>query len=256
MANSGLTCEHLDISVDGRVLVRQLSLDIAPGSFVCLLGTNGVGKTLTLHTLAGLRQQSSGTVRLNGDQLSDLSRKSIARRLGLLLQIHEDAFPLTVRDAIQMGNYARLGMWQWHEPAADKLLSLALDRFDLHGFDDRLLATLSGGERERVALATLMVQDPDIWLLDEPMNHLDPQHQLDVLRTLRDTAADNRVVLASMHNPAMAMRFADFALLLYGDGNWEYGATTDLLEPDRLSRMFNTPFKYFTNGDQKVLLPA
>ena len=78
------------------------------------------------------------------------------------------------------------------------------------------------GERERVALATLMVQDPAIWLLDEPMNHLDPQHQLSVLHTLRQVAARDRIIIASLHNPAMAMRFADYALLLYGNGEWEF----------------------------------
>jgi len=247
----------LDIEVAGRTLVRQLELEIEGGSFVCVLGTNGAGKTLTLHTLAGLRE-APGEVRLNGDQLTSLSRKAIAQRLGLLLQIHEDAFPVSVMDSALLGRFPRLELLQWPGRDDREAVRDALRRCDLAGFEDRLLATLSGGERERVALATLMAQDPDIWLLDEPMNHLDPHHQIAVLEELSRVAADGRLVISTVHNPALAMRYADHALMLYGDGDWEYGPTRDLLEPDRLERMYRMPFVYYTasDDDHTVLLPA
>jgi iron complex transport system ATP-binding protein len=251
-----LTCENLTVTINGQTLVRELTLDIAPGSFVSILGTNGVGKTLTLHSLAGLRETTDNAVRLCGDAITSLSRKEIGRRLGMLLQIQEDAFPLTVLESAMMGRYPHMGIWQWPGKQDHAAVRSALESFDLLGLEGRAISQLSGGERERVALATLMVQDPTIWLLDEPMNHLDPQHQLDVLHTLRQVAAKDRIVVASLHNPAMAMRFADYALLLYGNGEWEYGTTTELLEPARLKRVYQTPFDYFSNGDQRVLLPV
>jgi iron complex transport system ATP-binding protein len=251
-----LECDDLTITINGQTLVARLDLDIAPGSFVCILGTNGVGKTLTLHTIAGLRDSPSGEVRLGGDPLSQLSRREIARRLGLLLQIHEDAFPLTVLDSALMGRYPHMGMWQWPGQADTDIVHNALQTFDLTGLEPRLLNQLSGGERERVALATLMVQDPAIWLLDEPMNHLDPQHQLAVLRTLQSVAMRDRVILASLHNPGLARRFADYALLLYGDGEWEFGPVSDVLDPARMERVYQTPFDFFRNGDQITLLPV
>jgi len=251
-----LTCENLTVTINGHTLVRDLSLDITAGSFVCILGTNGVGKTLTLHSLAGLRETSENAVRLCGDAITTLSRKEIGKRLGMLLQIQEDAFPLTVLESAMMGRYPHMGIWQWPGEQDRTTVHNALESFDLLGLEERILSQLSGGERERVALATLMVQDPEIWLLDEPMNHLDPQHQLDVLRTLRQVAAKGRIVVASLHNPAMAMRFADYALLLYGNGEWEYGAATQLLEPARLKRVYQTPFDYFSNGEQRGLLPV
>jgi iron complex transport system ATP-binding protein len=132
----------------------------------------------------------------------------------------------------------------------------ALECFDLHGLENRALESLSGGERERVALATLWAQNPKIWLLDEPMNHLDPRHQLQVLRTLRSIAADGKIVIASLHNPSLAMRFADHALLLYGDGQWEFGAASELLQPARLEQAYGTPFEYFSNNESQVLIPV
>ncbi|MDP6436032.1 MAG: ABC transporter ATP-binding protein [Gammaproteobacteria bacterium] len=253
-----LHCNGLTVSVAGQELVKDLQLDIEPGSFVCVLGTNGVGKTLTLHTLAGLRPPATGDVTVCGDSLSTLARKDAAVRLGLLLQIYEDAFPLSVMDMVLMGRYPRLSLWRWPDDRDLDAARKALQKFDLAGLEDRVITTLSGGERERVALATLQVQDPAIWLLDEPMNHLDPHHQLSVLDILKETACNGRVILTTLHNPAMAVRYADHALLLYGDGEWEYGTAAELLEPARLERLYQTPFDYYRNtqGERTLLMPA
>ena len=251
-----LECENLTISINGVTLVKNLNLVIRPGEFVCMLGTNGVGKSLTLHTLAGLRAPAHGQIRIGDAAIESLPRREIARRLGLLLQIHQDTFPLTVTESALLGRYPHMGMWQW--PGKDDLeaVNQALQSFDLTGLEQRALAQLSGGERERVALATLMVQDPAVWLLDEPMNHLDPQHQLEVLRILRGRAQQGRGILASLHNPGLARRFADQVLLLYGNGDWEFGPVADVLEPERMERLYNTPFDLFSNGSQVTLLPV
>jgi iron complex transport system ATP-binding protein len=250
-----LECDKLTITVPGRELVRELTLELKPGNFVAVLGTNGVGKTLTLQTLAGLRP-TTADIRISGDALGSLPRKSLAQRLGMLLQIQEDAFPLTVIEAVLMGRYPHMNLWQWPDSDDEQQARDALECFDLRGLEDRSLESLSGGERERVALATLYTQNPDIWLLDEPMNHLDPQHQLQVMRRLRDIAAAGRIVVASLHNPALAMRFADCALILYGNGEWEFGSSAELLEPGRLERAYGTTFEYFSNNDARVLLPV
>jgi len=256
MIQAHLKCDQITVSVNDRVLVHELSLDIAAGSLVCLLGTNGVGKTLTLQTLAGLREPQRGSIKLCDEPLSNLSRRDIALRLGMLLQTHEDAFPVSVSEGVLMGRYPHMDVWQWPGAQDQTAVECALQALDLANLGERTLDSLSGGERERAALATLWAQDPAVWLLDEPMNHLDPQHQLQVLRLLREKTTDGRVVMASLHNPSMAMRFADYALLLYGDGDWEYGPATTMLEPRRLERTYGTPFDYFVNGDQRLLLPV
>ena len=107
-----LACHDLDVSVADRKLVANLRLTIAAGSFVCVLGPNGVGKTLTLHTLAGLRPAASGSIELNGEHLAALERRTIAKRLGLLLQVQTDPFPTTVLETALMGRHPRLDFWQ------------------------------------------------------------------------------------------------------------------------------------------------
>lgn len=251
-----LDCSGLAVAVNGRTLVKELQLTVEPGAFIAVLGPNGVGKTLTLHTLAGLRAPAAGAIRLTGLELDSMPRREIAKRLGLLLQIHDDAFPGTALEAAVLGRHARRGFWQWEATRDREIAFEALAAFGLEGFESRMLATLSGGERRRVALATLKVQDPDLWLLDEPMNHLDPQHQLEVLTNLEALAGDGRSVVATMHDPVLVARFCSMVLMLYGDGNWDCGPSEEMLTPERLEHLYHTPYQYLSNGERRVLLPA
>ncbi|MGI9342441.1 MAG: ABC transporter ATP-binding protein [Gammaproteobacteria bacterium] len=251
-----LACEKLTVGISDRLLVDELDLEVGAGEFLCVLGPNGVGKTLSLHTIAGLRPAQGGGVRLHGDRLEDLDRPAIAQRLGLLLQSHDDAFPITVLETALMGRHARLGFWQWETAADMALADAALTTLGLTELRQRMSATLSGGERRRLALATLLVQDPDVLLLDEPMNHLDPMHKLDVLRQLRGLAAAGKTIVASMHDPLLAWRFADSVLMLHGDGNWESGPVAEMLTIDRLQNLYGTPFAEFTRDGQSVMLPV
>ena len=251
-----LACEDLTVSINGRILIQELNLTVEPGAFVCILGPNGVGKTLTLHTLAAIRAVDSGRIRLHGDDIATLDRRTIARHLGLLLQTHDDAFPMTVLEAAMMGRHPHLDFWQWESTGDIEIALQALTAMDLGNLTARQTSTLSGGERRRLAIATLLVQEPDILLLDEPMNHLDPLHKLQVLGKLSTLAEAGKAVIASLHDPAMAARFARQILLLFGNGEWEFGPTAQMLTAERLERLYGTPFAAFSRAGQEVLLPA
>ena len=234
--------------------MQDLDLDIRPGEILAILGPNGVGKSLTLHTLAGLRRADSGQVTLNDVLIGELSRRQIALRLALLPQYSEDVFPASVIDTVLVGRHPHIARWKWETAHDRDLAHEALQQVDLACLQQRYVATLSGGERRRLAVAQVIAQAPEIYLLDEPTNHLDPQHQLDVLHLFAQRARDGAAVVASLHDINLAARFASRCLLLYGDGRWIVGATADVLSDDRLTELYATRMESVAWREGKIFV--
>ncbi len=243
MPNAGsplFSCRNLRVSVSGRVLVDALDIDVASGELIAILGQNGSGKSLTMHTLAGLRAAETGTVELNGMDVAATDRKETAKYLALLPQHVDDIFPATVLDTVLIGRHPHIGRLNWESETDIKIALATLSSVDLEGLASRDVLTLSGGERRRLAIAQVLTQQPQLFLLDEPTNHLDPQHQLEALRLFRRKADDGAAVIASLHDVNLAVRFADRCLLLYGDGRWDLGPSSDILDTKRLSALYMT----------------
>jgi iron complex transport system ATP-binding protein len=255
-ASAALSCASLDVSVATRMLVRDLTLRFRQGSVSCVLGCNGAGKTLTLHTLAGVRAPSAGSVEIHGQPLASCSRKELARAIGLLTQTSDDPFPSTVLETVLIGRHPHIGFWQWENERDQDIARAALAAVGLSGFESREIATLSGGERRRVAIATLLTQDPSIMLLDEPTNHLDPHHQLEVLQLVRAKAANGHTVIMSIHDAGLATRFADHALLLFGNGDWQFGAAAEVLNEATISRLYGMRVKEVAWAGGRTFVPA
>ena len=234
------SCTDVRVDVADRPLVDALTFGVGRGEVLAVLGQNGSGKTLTMHTLAGLRPASGGRVLLEGRDVFAGRRRELARQLALLPQRVDDIFPATVLDTVMIGRHPHIGRFRWESPEDVEIGRAALASVDLDGFARRDVLTLSGGERRRLAIAQILAQQPDVYLLDEPTNHLDPQHQLDALRLFRARADAGATVLASLHDVNLAARFADRCLLLFGDGRWDIGPTRDVLDPRRLTELYST----------------
>jgi len=237
-SDARLVATALDVSVPGRNLVCGLEIELAPGEFVAVLGQNGAGKTLTLHTLAGLRKPESGRVSLHGRDLDAWRRRELAKTLALLPQETEDVFPARVLETVLIGRHPHIHPLQVESAADHAIARRALETLSLSEFEMRDVATLSGGERRRLAIAQLLCQEPRFFLLDEPVNHLDPQHQLQVLELFRQLADDGAGVAATLHDVNLAARFCNRVLLLDGRGGWTLGDADEVLTEAHLSRLF------------------
>lgn len=251
-----LRVSGLSVSAGKRLLLADLSFELRPGEFIAVLGRNGCGKSLTLHTLAGLRLPGAGEVELAGHRLRHLRRGDVARVLAFLPQDREDSLPLSVFEAALLGRHPHIG-WLRGESAADlQIVQRALARMDVDNCAERALGTLSGGEQRRAAMAGLLAQEPRVFLLDEPTNHLDPHHQVDVLLAFRERCTAGAGVIATLHDPALAERCADRVLLMYGDGRWRLGATAELLNAAELSLLYATPMNELSGGGRRAFIPA
>jgi iron complex transport system ATP-binding protein len=239
-AAAGLSARSLGVQAGNRQLVAELSIEFRAGELTAILGRNGSGKTLTLHTLAGLRRPQQGVVRFDGVPLDQMRRRAIAQRIGVLLQDLEESFTTTALESVLIGRHPHLAAWQWETADDERLAREALASVQMEAFADRSTDALSGGERRRVAIASLLAQAPQMYLLDEPTNHLDPHHQIAVLELFRAQANAGRTIIATLHDPTLAARFADRVLLLYGDGRWIEGATREALTAASLSELYLT----------------
>lgn len=253
----GLAAQQVSVRVGTRALVNELSVEFAPGEVVAILGCNGSGKTLTLHTLAGLRPPHGGTLHLDGAPFERLNRRTIALRLGLLAQDLEDGFVATALEVVLVGRHPHLALWQWETADDERIAREALATMDLAEFAERRTDTLSGGEQRRVAVAALLAQQPGIFLLDEPTNHLDPHHQIKVLGLFRGLAAEKgSTVITTLHDPTLAARFSDRVLMLFGDGRWSIGPVGSALTAESLSALYDSPMIEIEKDGRRVFVSA
>ncbi len=245
----------LAIAVPGRTLVGGFDFTIGGGEFCALLGGNGAGKSLLLRTLAGLRAPDAGAVRLQGAPLDSLPRRTIARALGFLPQDPDAAPQGILRESVLLGRFAHLTLLEAPVAADHERVAAALAHVGLETLAGRELATLSGGEQRRAAIARLLVQSPSLYLLDEPTNHLDPAQQIAILERLRVLARAGAAVIASLHDPNLALRFADRVCLLAGNGTVNQVAR-DALDSQLLSRLYGVQFAEGLIAGHRVVTAA
>ena len=256
-ANSVLETRGLSLSIGNKLICRDLNLRIQSGERWGVLGVNGVGKTTLLLTLAGLKTAQAGNVYLNGTALAELSKRQIAQSCGVMLQDSDDAFPASVLEIALIGRHPHLHAWEWESPADEAIARTALQAVGIADLAQRTSNTLSGGERRRLALATLLTQDPALMLLDEPVNHLDLHHQIETLDLLTQLVAKrDKTSLMVLHDVNLAARYCDALLLLFGAGETLQGPAHEILTVENLSRLYGHPVCRVETAEGSLFYPG
>ncbi len=252
-----LSVRDLDVNIGSVRVAAGLGFDLAAGERLAILGRNGTGKTTLLTTLAGLREAEAGTIALCGEDYAALAARRAAQLRGLLPQGHLDAFQSTVLETALIGRHPHLGRWHWEGKEDERIAREALAAVDLAGLGGREVHTLSGGERQRLAIAALLAQQPRLYLLDEPLAHLDLNHQIAVLELLSRRARDEGVgIVMVLHDINLALRHADRALLLFGEGRTLEGPVEAVLTAESLSRLYGHPLRELRDGGARHFVPA
>ncbi len=251
-----LATDRLHVSIGDTPICRDLDFAIQPGECWGMLGANGAGKTTLLHTLAGLRRPDAGRVIVRDQPLNNWSLRALAQVRGVLFQDSHDTFPATVMETVLSGRHPYLHFWEFETDRDRDIARQALQQVELQDMAARRVNTLSGGERRRLALATLLVQAPQILLLDEPTNHLDLRNQVRLLDDIcSQSAARQGGLVMSLHDVNLAQRFCSHVILMFGDGAVCTGKVADTLSEDTVSRLYHYPVHAVRDGDRCLYWP-
>jgi iron complex transport system ATP-binding protein len=220
--------------------VGGVTLDVARGAFVGVLGPNGSGKTTLLKLLGGLLPPSSGDVVLDGQPLATWTRRALARRIAVVPQELHPAFDYTVLEMTLMGRFPHLGAFAVEGPADIVIAREALEATGALAFESRRFATLSGGEKQRVIVAAALAQQADILLLDEPTASLDPGHQLDISALLVELNRTRELtIVVATHDLNLAASMCVELAMMRGGAVIASGATEDVLTGRNLERLYD-----------------
>lgn len=234
-----LRLDGAGIRIDGRWLVRDVSLEILPGRVTALVGPNGSGKSTVLRLLAGLWRPTEGRATIGGQAFDGLTRRELARRITFVPQDTRVDFAFTVRDIVAMGRHPHLGRFESPTRVDTAAIKAAIERADVVHLADRLVNELSGGERQRVLIARSLATQADVILLDEPTSSLDVDHTLDTLALLRELAGEGKAVALALHDLNAVVRWADHAGLLDEGGLQAFGPVHEVLREELVEAVFS-----------------
>ncbi|GAB3741901.1 ABC transporter ATP-binding protein [Microlunatus parietis] len=232
--------ELTEVTVIGgdTTIVDRVTTTAAAGSVIGLIGPNGAGKSTLLRTVTGTVRPAAGSVLIDGRPIRGWSARELARAVAFVPQNTNVDFGFTVRDVVLMGRHPHLGRFGVEGPADRELAEAALERTGTARLADRVITTLSGGERQLVLIAKALAQQPRILVLDEPVSALDLRHQLTVLRLIEAVAATGCLVVVAIHDLELAARCCDRLLLLDRGRLLADGPPAEVLRPDLIRAAF------------------
>ena len=230
-----LQVDHVCWSIDGKQILRDISLAVEPGSITGLIGPNGSGKSTLLRCIYRALKPDSGTITLDGSDLIRMDSRETARRVAVVLQEYPSDFQFTVGEIVSMGRNPHKGMFDRDTSADRGIIREALARVGLAGFSHRNFNTLSGGEKQRVIIARTLAQQASFLVLDEPTNHLDIRYQLETMELVRDLGL---TTLAALHDLNIAADYCDLIHVIDRGRIVASGRPAEVLQPDIIEEVF------------------
>lgn len=237
-APASLRLEGIEVGFGGRPVLAGVSVEVAPGEVVGVLGRNGAGKTTLLRVAGGTQTPDAGRVMLGAEDAASLSRRARARRVATVPQDVDVSFPFTAGEIVRMGRAPHQGLLGTESREDRERARDALARVGAGALEARRIDRLSGGERQLVVFARALAQDPDVLLLDEPTSHLDLRHRVDVLAIVRALAAEGRAALVVSHDLGLAARACDRWVVLADGRVVADGPPVEICTPELLRAAF------------------
>ncbi|MDA0707551.1 MAG: ABC transporter ATP-binding protein [Proteobacteria bacterium] len=251
---NGLEVNGISLDIDGAAILNNISCTVKSGEMVGLIGPNGAGKSSLLRSILGLVKIKAGTISLNDRNIADYALKERAKYLTYIAQGAPVHWPLTVEHIVGLGRVPHLNPWQRLNEEDKTIIEQALIKTDSISLRGRLVTTLSGGERARVLLARALATCAPYILADEPVASLDPLHQLQVMKILKDQSSKGDSVLVVLHDLGLALRYCDRIILLH-EGEMIGQDTPDrILNDHNLANIFGIRASRWTDDGDDFLI--
>ncbi|MFE4023615.1 ABC transporter ATP-binding protein [Streptomyces sp. NPDC059101] len=236
---SRLAAENVTLAYDQRTIAENLSVTIPDHSFTVIVGPNACGKSTLLRALSRMLKPTTGAVLLDGQKISALPAKQVARTLGLLPQSSVAPDGITVADLVARGRYPHQGLLRQWSAEDERIVGESMTATGVAELADRYVDELSGGQRQRVWIAMALAQQTPLFLLDEPTTFLDIQHQIEVLDLCAGLHEEQgRTLVAVLHDLNQAARYATHLIAMKDGEVIAEGAPSDTVTADLVGRVF------------------
>ncbi len=240
-----LSVDSLGYDYDEKRVLESVTFNVRPGEILGILGPNGCGKTTMLKNLNRNLSPDRGCVLLDGTDLEDMHKRDIARRIASVPQSNEIRFAFTVREMVEMGRMPFQEAFRGSSSEDLRIVDEAMRLTGISHMSDRLINTMSGGERQRVIIARAIAQSPEIILMDEPTLHLDINMQFEVLDLVSELARSKGLtVIIVSHDLPMVARYCDRMILIHGRTVYAEGTPEEVLTPENMATVFGIDARF------------
>jgi iron complex transport system ATP-binding protein len=253
-----LAINSLQVRFDSRYVLKDVSLQVAPGEILALIGPNGAGKSTLIRAVSGVIDIDSGSVSFDQQDLGEISNGDRARILGVVPQARPLGGAFSVEQTVLLGRTAHMNFLGRASAEDQEIARWAMEKTSIEHLAQRRNAELSGGEQQRVLLARALAQQTPVLLLDEPTNHLDLEHQIKFLQLIQDLITqENLAVLIALHDLNQVSLYADRVALLVAGQLFAQGTPAEVLTEENLFTAYNTRVQIITAQEDHppVILP-
>jgi len=238
--NNVIVAENLDVGYEKKVVVEQVDVCGIKGQLICLLGPNGAGKTTILRTLAGLLAPVKGAVQINGDDIRDMKKADLAKKLAVVLTEQVSLGLLTVYEIASMGRYPHTNFMGKLTQEDKEIVDKSLRAVNAVHLQDRYYSELSDGEKQKIMIVRALVQQPELIVLDEPTSHLDIKHKIEVIRILHKLCMEKGItVIVSLHDIDLAIKGCQTILLIQNGKIAAQGTPEEIIKEGTIQKLYD-----------------
>jgi len=250
-----IDCQSAKVDIANKTLFENISFQVNEGDYLCIVGPNGAGKSSLIKAIMGILPLSQGQLLVNQQAITSLSQKQLAKQVSYVPQANGRTLPFTVKEFVAMARYpfhSAVSEWQ---PRDQQAVEQAFAITNTEQFADRQIATLSGGECQRVMIAAALCQQSPILLLDEPTSFLDPHHQVEVHKLIRELNQQHHITIIEVSHDINHASQHSKQILAIKDGQCQWqGPAEEFLEKDRLHSLYEQAFIFLHHPQTEAVI--